>query len=193
MRRGILWGASVLTATMLLACGAGGGGSPEDGAGPGTDLALDAAPDILPDLPPDAVGTADVPFDIPADAPLDAPPVDPALAALQQPDKTKVALEAMLAAFDRRRKLLHSELNRIPRMSCLLAQGAFYLFPNISRFGLPSQEFCARLLESEKVAAVNGSAFGAEGYMRLSYATSDAIIAKGVERLRRFCAGLAGS
>ena len=84
MRRGILWGASVLTATMLLACGAGGGGSPEDGAGPGTDLALDAAPDILPDLPPDAVGTADVPFDIPADAPLDAPPVDPALAALQQ-------------------------------------------------------------------------------------------------------------
>ena len=116
-----------------------------------------------------------------------------ALAALQQPDKTKVALEAMLAAFDRRRKLLHSELNRIPRMSCLLAQGAFYLFPNISRFGLPSQEFCARLLESEKVAAVNGSAFGAEGYMRLSYATSDAIIAKGVERLRRFCAGLAGS
>ncbi|HZZ58439.1 MAG TPA: aminotransferase class I/II-fold pyridoxal phosphate-dependent enzyme, partial [Opitutaceae bacterium] len=113
-----------------------------------------------------------------------------ALAALQDRARTSTALAEMLAAFDRRRKFLHAELNRIPGIRCLLAQGAFYLFPNISSFGLSSQEFCARLLEKERVAAVPGSAFGAEGYLRLSYATSDAVIAKGVERLARFCASL---
>ena len=70
------------------------------------------------------------------------------------------------------------------------SKGAFYLFPNISSFGLKDTEFCTRLLETEKVAAVPGSSFGAEGYLRLSYATSDAIIQKGVERLARFCATL---
>jgi aspartate aminotransferase len=96
----------------------------------------------------------------------------------------------MLTAFDRRRKLLHAGLNRIPGVSCLLAQGAFYLFPNVAKFGLGSQEFCARLLEKEKVAAVPGSGFGAEGFLRLSYATSDETIVKGLERLGRFCASL---
>ncbi|HEY0946061.1 MAG TPA: pyridoxal phosphate-dependent aminotransferase [Opitutaceae bacterium] len=115
-----------------------------------------------------------------------------ALAALKEKDKTKAALAEMLAAFDRRRKYLHAELNKIPGISCLLAQGAFYLFPNISSFGLTDQEFCARLLDTEKVAAVPGSAFGAEGYLRLSYATSDQILAKGVARLARFCATLKG-
>jgi len=113
-----------------------------------------------------------------------------ALAALLEKEKTAVALKEMLTAFDRRRKHLHAELNKIPGVSCLLAQGAFYLFPNISSFGLKDVEFCAKLLEQEKVAAVPGSAFGAEGYLRLSYATSDEIIAKGVARLARFCAGL---
>ncbi len=113
-----------------------------------------------------------------------------ALAALQEKEKTTVALKEMLTAFDRRRKLLHSELNKIPGISCLLAQGAFYLFPNISSFGLKDVDFCAKLLEQEKVAAIPGSSFGAEGYLRLSYATSDEIITKGVARLARFCAGL---
>lgn len=115
-----------------------------------------------------------------------------ALAALKEKDKTQAALGSMLTAFDRRRKFLHAELNKIPGISCLLAQGAFYLFPNITAFGLKDQEFCARLLDQERVAAVPGSAFGAEGYLRLSYATSDEIIAKGVARLAKFCAGLKG-
>jgi aspartate aminotransferase len=51
-------------------------------------------------------------------------------------------------------------------------------------------EFCGRLLEKEKVAAVPGSAFGAEGYIRLSYATSDEIITKGLSRLANFCRSL---
>jgi aspartate aminotransferase len=113
-----------------------------------------------------------------------------ALAALKEKEKTTAALKMMLAAFDRRRKNLHAGLNQIPGISCLLAQGAFYLFPNISSFGLKDTEFCAKLLEQEKVAAVPGSSFGAEGYLRLSYATSDEIIAKGLERLTRFCSAL---
>lgn len=113
-----------------------------------------------------------------------------ALAALKEKAKAVAALAEMKTAFDRRRKHLHAELNKIPGVSCLLAGGAFYLFPNISSFGLKDVDFCARLLEQEKVAAVPGSAFGAEGYLRLSYATSDEIIAKGVARLAKFCAAL---
>ena len=113
-----------------------------------------------------------------------------ALAALTEKEKTKAALERMLAAFDRRRRLLHAGLTGIPGISCVLAQGAFYLFPSISGLGLGSVEFCERLLEREKVAAVPGVAFGAEGYLRMSYATSDEIIVKGLARLANFCRSL---
>ena len=113
-----------------------------------------------------------------------------ALAALKEKAQAVAALGEMKTAFDRRRRYLHAELNRIPGVSCLLAGGAFYLFPNISSFGIKDADFCACLLEQEKVAAVPGSAFGAEGYLRLSYATSDDILRKGVERLTRFCASL---
>jgi aspartate aminotransferase len=113
-----------------------------------------------------------------------------ALAALREKAKTEESLSRMLGAFDRRRRLAHSGLSGIPGVSCLLAQGAFYLFPNISSFGLGSLEFCERLLEKEKVALVPGSAFGAEGYARLSYATSEEVIAKGIGRLAKFCKSL---
>lgn len=113
-----------------------------------------------------------------------------ALAALKEKAQAVAALSEMKTAFDRRRRYLHAELNRIPGVTCLLAGGAFYLFPNISSFGLKDTDFCARLLEQEKVAAVPGSAFGAEGYLRLSYATSDEILRKGVDRLTRFCVSL---
>ena len=113
-----------------------------------------------------------------------------ALAALKEKALTQASLQAMLAAFDRRRKFLHRELEKISGITCVLAQGAFYLFPNISKLGLKSEEFCARLLEKEKVAAIPGIGFGAEGYMRLSYATSDEIIARGVGRIARFCQAL---
>ena len=53
-----------------------------------------------------------------------------------------------------------------------------------------SSEFCARLLEAEKVAAVPGIAFGADDYVRISYATSMANIEKGLERIERFCKAL---
>ena len=112
-----------------------------------------------------------------------------ALAALEKPDLARAALDEMLVAFDRRRLNLLDGLNSIDGVSCLRAQGAFYLFPNISSFGLPSNDFATRLLEEAKVAVVPGSGFGADDYIRLSYATSDEIIEKGLGRLKDFCAG----
>lgn len=100
-------------------------------------------------------------------------------------------LKGWLAEYSRRRSYAWKTLNRIPGISCVNAQGAFYLFPNIAKLGLKSTEFCARLLEAEKVAAVPGIAFGADDYLRISYATSLASIEKGLERLDRFCRSLA--
>jgi len=99
-------------------------------------------------------------------------------------------LKSWLAEYDRRRKYAHQKLNSIPGISCVNSKGAFYLFPNISKTGLKSSEFCARLLETEKVAAVPGIAFGADDYIRVSYATSLANIEKGLDRIESFVRGL---
>lgn len=106
-----------------------------------------------------------------------------ALAALTGP---KDHLAEWLAEFDRRRRYAHQRLNSMPGVSCCNARGAFYLFPNVSRLGLKSLEFCTRLLEEEKVAAVPGIAFGADDCIRISYATSMANIEKGLDRIERF-------
>src|SRR5690242_19930045 len=96
-------------------------------------------------------------------------------------------LAGWLAEFNKRRTFAWKRLNAIPGISCVAVKGAFYLFPNISGTGLKSTQFCARLLEQEKVAAVPGIAFGADDYIRLSYATSMANVEKGIERIERFC------
>jgi len=113
-----------------------------------------------------------------------------ALAVHQHPDKAKASLAEMGAVFDKRRLNLLAGLNAIPGLTCYRSQGAFYLFPNIKSFGLTSAQFADRLLEEELMAVVPGSAFGSEGYIRLSYATSDQVISQGLERLARFCAKL---
>ncbi len=100
-------------------------------------------------------------------------------------------LKSWLAEYDKRRSYAWKKLNNIPGITCVNSKGAFYLFPNISKLGLTSTDFCARLLEQEKVAAVPGIAFGADDYMRISYATSMANIEKGLDRLEKFCQGLA--
>jgi len=100
-------------------------------------------------------------------------------------------LKKWLAEFDRRRTFAWNALNEVPGLSCVNPKGAFYLFPNISETGLKSTDFCARLLEAEKVAAVPGIAFGADDYIRISYATSMANLEKGLERIGRFCKQLA--
>ena len=96
-------------------------------------------------------------------------------------------LPIWLAEYDKRRRYAHAQLSAMPGLSCVNAKGAFYLFPNISQTGLKSADFCAKLLEQEKVAAVPGIAFGADDYIRLSYATSMANIEKGLARIEKFC------
>jgi aspartate aminotransferase len=113
-----------------------------------------------------------------------------ALAALQNKTAADSSLGLMQAAFDARRQLLLKGLRETPGITCQRAQGAFYLFPNISALGLSSEEFANRILEEEKVALVPGSGFGIEGYIRFSYATSEDIIKKGLERFQNFCGRL---
>jgi len=111
-----------------------------------------------------------------------------AVAALNGPQDH---LKTWLGEFAKRRTYAWQRLNTMKGVTCVNAKGAFYLFPNISGTGLKSSEFCAKLLEREKVAAVPGIAFGADDYIRLSYATSMANIEKGLDRLERFCAAIA--
>ena len=113
-----------------------------------------------------------------------------ALAAMKNWDQSMEAVQGMLVHFDRRRLKLLEGLQATPGITCQRSEGAFYLFPNISSGGLSSEEFSARLLEEEKVAVVSGHAFGAEGYIRLSYATSDEIIEKGLNRIQEFCSNI---
>ena len=113
-----------------------------------------------------------------------------ALSAMENWDKSMAAVNAMIEVFDRRRISLIQGLEAIKGFECAPAQGAFYLFPSIDKLGMSSADFSARILEEEKVAVVPGEGFGAPGYIRLSYATSDEVINKGLERLSRFCASL---
>ena len=69
-------------------------------------------------------------------------------------------------------------------------EGAFYVFVDISRFGIDSATFCTRMIREAGVAAVPGSCFGAEGYLRLSYCCSDETLEKGLDRLEQFIQNL---
>ena len=102
--------------------------------------------------------------------------------------------------FDKRRKYMVERLNRIKGMSCLMPVGAFYAFPKVSQlYGKSvdgrrianSSELAAYLLEEAKVALVSGDAFGADAYIRLSYATSLENITKGLDRIEQAVARLA--
>ena len=94
-----------------------------------------------------------------------------ALEALTGPQEE---INAMLAEFDRRRKLVYGELSNMPGITTLNPKGAFYIFPNITGTGKSSEEITRFLLEEAKIAVVPGSVFGnyGEGYIRISYANS---------------------
>lgn len=95
-------------------------------------------------------------------------------------------VEKMRQAFAKRREVMFERLNAIPGLKCPKPNGAFYLFPDISKTGLKSLEFCDALLESKQVAVIPGIAFGADDCIRLSYATDMESIEKGMERLEQF-------
>ena len=65
-------------------------------------------------------------------------------------------------------------------------KGAFYVFPNIEKFGLTSADFCTRMIMEAKVATVPGSCFGTEGHIRISYCCSDENLKKGLDRMEQF-------
>jgi aminotransferase len=102
-------------------------------------------------------------------------------------------VQAMVASYDERRRLIVDGLNAIG-LPCFEPKGAFYAFPSVAATGLCSVEFADRLLAEEKVAVVPGSAFGdcGEGFVRCCYATSRPAIEEALERMQRFVQRYAG-
>ena len=96
-------------------------------------------------------------------------------------------VKMMRTSYDQRRKFLMHEFERMG-IPCFEPQGAFYIFPNISKFGMTSEEFATRLLKEEKVAIVPGSAFGecGEGFLRVSYAYSLKQLKEALGRIEKF-------
>jgi len=95
----------------------------------------------------------------------------------------------MLKAFKERHDYVVQELNQLPRVSCLPSDGTFYSFPDFTEAmqanGCSTDiEYAEKLLTTAEVALVPGSAFGAPGHMRLSFATSMENLRKAIERLK---------
>jgi len=107
-----------------------------------------------------------------------------ALAALKGDQQ---AVSDMREEFDMRRNYMIDRLSKIPNVTAVKPQGAFYVLLNVSQLGLTSQNFADRLLSKANVAVVPGAAFGDDRTIRLSYATSIDIIKKGLDRLQDFC------
>lgn len=104
------------------------------------------------------------------------------------------AVEEMKSAFDRRRKLIVAELNKVNGFNCPMPEGAFYAYPSVKdvigktingKQVTSSAELAAIILDEVEVAVVPGEAFGTPGYLRLSYALGDADIAEGVARIQK--------
>jgi len=96
-------------------------------------------------------------------------------------------IEYMKNDYDGRRKIIYEGLKQIG-IDCFEPKGAFYIFPSIQKFGLPSEVFCEKLLYEEKVAIVPGNAFGesGEGFARICYAYSVSHINKALEKIDKF-------
>lgn len=120
-------------------------------------------------------------------------------AALQALQGDQTCVDEMVAAFERRRNLMYERINSIEGLSCRKPQGAFYVMMNIKKLigrhynGREiecSMDFAELLLAEKQVALVPGVAFEAEGYCRLSYATSEEQINKGLDRIEEFVKAL---
>ena len=110
-----------------------------------------------------------------------------AIAALES---SQDCVAQMVEAFAQRRRLMLEGVQAISGLSCPTPEGAFYLFVDISKTGMSSLEFCNALLDSQQVAAIPGVAFGADQCIRLSYATDNISIEKGMKRLDQFVSSL---
>ncbi len=114
-------------------------------------------------------------------------PTNSQYAAIEGLRNCQPEVEEMREAYNQRRRFLMHEFRRIG-LKCFEPYGAFYVFPDISEFGMTSEEFATRFLEEERVAVVPGTAFGAsgEGFIRISYAYSLEDLKVALGRLEKF-------
>ena len=107
----------------------------------------------------------------------------PCIEALRQ------SVEPMRSVYRKRRALV---LARLEAMGLDMTKplGAFYVFPSIEKFGLPSSEFCRRMIREAGLAATPGDCFGADGYIRLTYCYGDEALQTGLDRLEQFISTL---
>ena len=112
-------------------------------------------------------------------------------AAIEALKNGEESINAMVREYNDRRRIIVDGFNKMG-LECFEPRGAFYIFPSIKSTGLTSQEFCEKLLESQKVAVVPGTAFGecGEGFIRVSYAYSIQEINVAMDRIRAFVESL---
>lgn len=101
-------------------------------------------------------------------------------------NSTQKEVKKMIKEFKKRRDLVVEKLNKIKGVTCLVPEGAFYVFPNIKSFGKSSKKISDYLLNEGNVAVLDGTSFGkyGEGYLRLSYAASIGTLEEGLNRIR---------
>ena len=98
----------------------------------------------------------------------------------------------LVETYRRRRAYILQRLREM-ELPVVEPMGAFYVFPSIQEFGLPSGEFCTRMIREAGLAATPGACFGTEGYIRLTYCYSDEELREGLDRLERFVGSLRGA
>ena len=112
-------------------------------------------------------------------------------AALEALNGNQDSVEVMRKEYEKRRDYIYSRISSIDGMECALPEGAFYIFPKVSNFFggkiKNSFDFADLLLEKANIAVVPGGAFGADEYIRISYATSMENIEEGLNRIEEFC------
>jgi len=103
-------------------------------------------------------------------------------------ETSQAYVENMVSEFRLRRDVLVEKLSAIQEISFVIPQGAFYIYPNVSRTGLTSEEFAKQLLDEYGIAVLPGTGFGSEGlrYIRISYANSIGNIRKAMDRLQHY-------
>jgi len=115
---------------------------------------------------------------------VNAPSQFAGIAALDGSDKP---IEDMMKEFDKRRKLIHTELNNLPGVECSMPGGAFYAFPKVIGTGMNGSEFSKKCMHEAGVAIVPGTAFGKTSidYVRFSFAASIENIEKALEKIKK--------
>ncbi|HNX81168.1 MAG TPA: aminotransferase class I/II-fold pyridoxal phosphate-dependent enzyme [Candidatus Omnitrophota bacterium] len=118
-------------------------------------------------------------------------PITSQMAACEALITGRKSVEEMKREYRRRRQFIIGRLNEIG-LDCVMPEGAFYAFPSIKKTGLPSMVFSQKLLQTQKVAVVPGTAFGVsgEGYVRMSYASSLANLKEAMNRIEVFLASI---